>query len=265
MPGRASRGWNEDVGPQPRGPLVTAQVFVTDTGVRVPAVTTTQMREVDRIAIAWDAPSLQQMMENAGRALAETIIEMVGDGWRLQPVVVLAGVGGNGGGGICAARHLANHGGDVTVVAGRHETLGAAAAQQLEVFRHTGGRLASIDAMSPLDAALIADAIIGYSLAGPPRGEALAMIEWANVQHAPVLALDVPSGVDATTGEASGTAISAVATITLALPKTGLDAPAAGRVWLADIGIPGKVYHQVGIDFESPIFDGRFRVALTPV
>jgi len=243
---------------------VTVRHFVTETGVIVPAVMATQMRQVDRVAIAREAPTLQQMMENAGRALAETIIEMLGPGWQREPVVVLAGVGGNGGGGICAARHLANHGGAVTVATGSAATLGPAALQQLDIYRHTPGRLVGVDDVSAVDASLIVDAVIGYSLDGSPGGVPLAMIEWAKSRDAPVVALDVPSGVDATTGLAPGAAVDAVATVTLALPKTGLDATSVGHLWLADIGIPPGIYQEVGIELTSPIFDEGFRVALSP-
>ena len=90
--------------------------YVTGSGVEVPAVTADQMREVDRIAIEETGPNLYQMMENAGRNLASMTIRLLGPGWRDDTIVVLAGTGGNGGGGICGARHLANHGGEVTVV-----------------------------------------------------------------------------------------------------------------------------------------------------
>jgi YjeF-related protein N-terminus len=82
--------------------------FGTDTGKEVPAVTAAQMREVDRIAIEETGPNLFQMMENAGSNLAAQALEALGVRWREALVVVLAGPGGNGGGGICAARHLAN-------------------------------------------------------------------------------------------------------------------------------------------------------------
>ena len=95
---------------------MTSQAFATDLGVRVPAITTDQMREVDRVAIEELGPNLYQMMENAGRNLAVTVLETIGAAWSETPIAVLSGTGGNGGGGICAARHLANRGADVTVV-----------------------------------------------------------------------------------------------------------------------------------------------------
>jgi len=90
--------------------------FVTDNGMAVPAVSAETTREADRIAIGEQAPNLFQMMENAGRSMALTAIDHLGPGWRDVLIAVLAGRGGNGGGGICAARHLANHGGDLMVV-----------------------------------------------------------------------------------------------------------------------------------------------------
>ena len=90
--------------------------FLTPSGMQLPAVTADGMREIDRIAIEEAGPNLFQMMENAGRNLALQAIEVLGPTWRERHVVVLAGAGGNGGGGICAARHLANRGADVTLV-----------------------------------------------------------------------------------------------------------------------------------------------------
>ncbi len=70
--------------------------FVSESGLVVPAVTTEQMREVDRVAIEEVGPNLYQMMENAGRSLASLCVETLGEGWATAPVVVLAGTGGNG-------------------------------------------------------------------------------------------------------------------------------------------------------------------------
>jgi NAD(P)H-hydrate epimerase len=77
-----------------------------------------------------------------------------------------------------------------------------------------------------------------------------------------VIALDVPSGINSTTGEAAGAHVRASVTLALALPKTGLDAAPAGNLWLADIGIPGQVYRRLGIHVPSGLFGNRFRVPL---
>lgn len=236
--------------------------FVTDEGVTVPAVTTDQMREVDRVAIDHAGPNLYQMMENAGRGLALMVIETLGDRWRSSPIVVLAGTGGNGGGGICAARHLANRGADVTLVVSEPGRLTPVPRDQLHIYRGTAGRSASLSDLDALEPALIVDAIIGYSLRAEPRGAALHLVEWATSSSAPIVALDVPSGTDATTGEAPGAHLIAETTVTLALPKTGLDATAAGDVWLADLGIPAAVYRELEIHVPSDVFGHRFRVPL---
>ncbi|MFQ5408345.1 MAG: NAD(P)H-hydrate epimerase, partial [Anaerolineales bacterium] len=114
-----------------------------------------------------------------------------------------------------------------------------------------------IDAVGDVD--LIADGIIGYSLQGAPRGAAANLIRWANTQRAPVLALDVPSGVGAAAGTVYDPAIRATATLTLALPKEGLRQPGVranvGELYLADISVPPELYATPGLEFEvAPIF-----------
>ena len=233
--------------------------FTGDRGNDVAAVDAAEMLEVDRMAIEETGPNLYQMMENAGRNLALEAQAMLGDGWQAAAIVVLAGTGGNGGGGITAGRHLQNHGGSIAVVVTDESRLGAVPAQQLALFRHAGGEVLED---LPQQAALIIDAIIGYSLQGEPRGRALDLIRWANEHPAPVLALDTPSGIDATTGAAPGAAIAATRTLTLALPKHGLCNALAGEIVLADIGIPREVYVRLGRPEAGSVFDGRYRVPL---
>jgi NAD(P)H-hydrate epimerase len=103
------------------------------------------------------------------------------------------------------------------------------------------------------------DGVIGYSLKGSPRGAAAELIRWANAQDAPVLALDIPSGIDAATGNGFDPAIRASATLTLALPKEGLRAPGAeryvGELYLADIGVPPSLYGGPSLGLSvGPIF-----------
>jgi NAD(P)H-hydrate epimerase len=240
----------------------TPCVFLDDTGRIIPAVTEAEMREVDRIAINETGPNLFQMMENAGRNLALTAIDMLGSSWRDRPIAVLSGGGGNGGGGITAARHLKNHGATVTIVLTGADRLSAVPADQLAIYRSAGG-LVAVD--PPGEAVLIIDAIIGYSLSGAPRGRSLELIEWSNAAAAPVLSLDIPSGIDATSGQATGAVINADTTLTLALPKTGLCAPQAGSLILGDLGIPTEVYARLGKPNAGQVFDGRYRVPLSRI
>lgn len=103
-------------------------------------------------------------------------------------------------------------------------------------------------------AELVVDALIGYSLCGAPRGRAAGLIDLCSRNAARVLSLDVPSGLDATTGRPPGLVVRADRTLTLALPKTGLrDVP--GDLYLADIGIPPELYQGMGLTFE--LFSGE--------
>jgi NAD(P)H-hydrate epimerase len=222
------------------------------------------MREVDRVAIEEVGPNLYQMMENAGRNLAITVLETLGADWSTTPIAVLSGTGGNGGGGICAARHLANRGADVTVVISDRGRLSPVPNEQLQIYRGTEGNFAETSALDTLRPGLVVDAIIGYSLHGTPRDAARWMIDWTAAQSSPVISLDVPSGIDATTGDALGPHVQPAVTLTLALPKTGLAVATTGDLWLADIGIPAEVYRRVGIDVPAGLFGDHFRVALRP-
>ena len=241
---------------------MTARAFRTVDGLLVPAVTTDQMREVDRVAVEEIGPNLYQMMENAGRNLAELCVQLLGEQWETRPIAVLAGTGGNGGGGLCAARHLVNHGGEVTVVVAEPSRLTGVPADQLAHYRAAGGRLTGIAEIDLLDAELVVDAVLGYSLGGAPRGAAGDLVAWMSRTTTPVVALDVPSGIDSTTGAAAGAHVRAAVTMTLALPKTGLDVEAVGRLWLADIGIPREVYRRVGVQLPAGLFTSGYRVQL---
>jgi NAD(P)H-hydrate epimerase len=240
--------------------------YFTDTGIEVPAVTTEQMIEVDRVAIEETGPNLLQMMENAGRNLAQQAIVSLGKTWRDANVVVLAGSGGNGGGGICCARHLSNRGANVRLCLVSPDRLGEAAGWQRHIFQATCGREVDFQSLvssnEPVD--IILDALIGYSLREAPRGNALRLIQWAIGAGTPILALDIPSGVNATTGETPGAYIKARWTLSLALPKTGLLPEQSGDLVLADIGIPPGTYAWESLKLPyTPPFGGRFLVPLT--
>lgn len=185
---------------------------------------------------------LVQMMENAGRSLADLAIRVFDP----RTVVILAGRGGNGGGGLVAARHLANRGRAVRVVLGAGEgDMSPVPAHQLDILHRMGASIVS----DPPGADVVVDALIGYSLRGDPAGRTAELIEWANRQAAPVLSLDAPSGLDVTTGLAGDPCVRASATLTLALPKAGLLVARehVGRLYLADISVPRLVYERMGL------------------
>lgn len=237
--------------------------FFTQGGIQVPAVTAEQMRELDRIATEETGPNLFQMMENAGRNLALLAMAVLGDKWISARIVVLAGGGGgNGGGGICAARHLANRGIDVRLCVVEPDDLKEVPAFQRKIFRSTSGREVGAAALSAEPVDLILDGLIGYGLRSAPRSPVAELIRWANGTGAPILALDVPSGLDATTGGTPGDCIQPHSTMTLALPKTGLLPQRTGQLFLADIGIPVQTYRRLGLSYVNP-FAKDFWMPLT--
>jgi len=228
--------------------------FETLDGVGVAAVTAEEMRAVDRVAVEDVGIELLQMMENAGRTLAAQATQ-IGDG----PVLVAAGNGGNGGGGLACARHLANRGVAVDVVLDREPTaLSGAAATQYGILDETGIPVAVGREGLPESApSVVVDALIGYGLGGPVREPAASLIRELNRLGSSVLSLDVPSGVDATTGEAHGVAVEPDRVLTLALPKTGLVEREEPLV-LADISVPATVYDRLDIAYEQPFGAGSW-------
>lgn len=236
-------------------------LFHTDTGIKLHAITAEQMREVDRIAIEQTGPNLFQMMESAGRNLATLALDVLSTSWQKAKLIILAGSGGNGGGGICAARHLANRGVHVKLFLAKPEKLGDVPGFQRKVFRSADGKEIDFATLETEFADLILDALIGYGFGSGPRGIIQEAIQWANRSGAPILSLDVPSGLNPTTGETPGEFIQAEWTMTLALPKTGLTSQCTGKLFLADIGIPMQTYRKAGVRYSSP-FDNRFVLPL---
>ncbi len=232
----------------------------------IPFITTGQMREVDRSMVEDYGILLVQMMENAGRNLAELARRrFLGGDPRGSRVLVLAGTGGNGGGGLVCARRLHNWGATVQVMATAPASrFTEVPRRQLNILERMGVSIFVVESvvgeavdLPPAD--LLIDAIIGYSLGGAPEGGPATLIRAANAQSAPVLALDVPSGVDAGTGAVQEPAVRATATLTLALPKQGLGSEAAkpniGELYLADIGVPPGLYARPPLDLEvGPVF-----------
>lgn len=221
----------------------------------IPALTTEQMREVDRLMSEEYGITLIQMMENAGRSLAELARGLLGGDVRGQRIAVLCGAGNNGGGGLVGARHLSNWGASVQI------TLAASPEQLKNVPAHQWRTLSRLPVerivynpdippdLSPADAVL--DALIGYGLRGSPRGAAADLIRLTNAASCLTIALDAPSGLDATSGVPGDPCLRADATLTLALPKVGLLTPEAravvGELYLADISVPPTLYAELGL------------------
>jgi len=177
-------------------------------------------------------------MELAGAAAAEVATRLCGD--RGRPIVVLAGPGNNGGDAFVAARRLRATYHDVHVVfAGDPQRMPKDAAAALHAFAGAGGKtLADPPAARP---GLVVDGLLGIGLARPPEGRYAELVEWANASGAPIVALDIPTGLDAATGQAHAPAIRAVATATFIALKPGLltlDGPDhCGEVSVHDLGL----------------------------
>jgi len=237
---------------------MNARAFRTETGRSVTAVTAAEMREVDRVAVEEFGLSLLQMMENAGRDLARHVREH-----GTEPVVVLAGNGGNGGGGLCAARHLANREVPVSVVLDRSsDGLDGAARTQYETLAAMDVPVDDgVGALADAEAETVVDALVGYGLDGSLCGTPGELVTKADALNATVVSLDVPSGMVATTGERPGPSIDPDSVLTLALPKTGL-LELECELSLGDIAIPAEVYDSLGIPYSNP-FEAAYRTALT--
>ncbi len=239
-----------------------------------PAITVDQMMELDRITMSEAGVSLLQMMENAGRSLAAIARYHLGGDLAGARILVLAGKGNNGGGGLAAARHLTNAGAHVRLGLSVPPTLlNGAPALQLETLAKMD--LPGHDQVLSLakaprqiaEADLIIDTLIGYRLNGPPRPPIADLIRLVNAGQTPCLSLDGPSGLDLDRGAALTPTIRAAATLTLAWPKRGLLLPAAraytGALWLADIGIPDVAYRAVDLERGS-LFRRRPIVRIEP-
>jgi ADP-dependent NAD(P)H-hydrate dehydratase / NAD(P)H-hydrate epimerase len=203
-----------------------------------PLLGAAEQRATDEWAIGELGTPGLELMERAGTGLAELTIELA----RRGPVAVACGKGNNGGDGLVAARILRERGFEVRVLTlAAPEELHGDARTNLE--RLPGPPPASFDAAALVGAAAIVDAILGTGFAGEPRLPALAAIDAINDARCDtVVACDVPSGVNATTGEVASRAVRARATATFHAGKLGLwIAPGkahAGEVRVIDIGIP---------------------------
>ena len=232
----------------------------------VPSVSAAQMAEVDRTAIAELGIPAELLMENASVQIARAARALLGGRVAGRRIVGLIGGGNNGGDAVAALRHLASWGASVTAeLAARDRMHGLASVQTTRLAATAGARTAVLhDAAAggpqTLRADLILDGLLGYSARGAPRGLLPALIDAANGSPTPILAVDIPSGLDPDTGDAAGAVIRAAATVTLALPKTGLlspgAAPATGTVLIADIGIPHAAFARIGIRTDEIFYDG---------
>lgn len=232
------------------------------------------IREVDRLAVSEFGLSGAVLMENAARSVsaeAQRMLEARGSGRR---VLIFCGPGNNGGDGLAAARHLHNAGAAVTVALAfeaARARLSDEAAMNLRCVERMGierVEVADADAAARFAAAhgpppdLVVDALLGTGSRSAPRPPIDALIEWINASSAPVLSVDVPSGLDAQSGGASGACVRADVTVALVGAKSGfLEAqavPFVGEIVIGDIGCPSELVERLGT---RPAIGTRWRRA----
>lgn len=246
----------------------------------VPLVTAAEMAALDHAAISDNGIPSRALMERAGKEAARVIVAWWRETAQAQTrakaapgrrrpavpapprglVLVIAGRGNNGGDGFVCARHLKTAGFTVRVlVAAEEGSLSEDAAVNCVACQKAripvtflpdprGFSPGSEAAHAVGDAVLLVDALLGTGSRGAPRGAIAAAIELANRSQSPIASIDVPSGLDASTGYRENPSIVADLTVTLALPKRGLviepGRSSAGRVQVVDIGIPPALVNQ---------------------
>ncbi|MFQ5353423.1 MAG: NAD(P)H-hydrate dehydratase [Thermodesulfobacteriota bacterium] len=212
------------------------------------------MRAIDERAVSEYAMKGLQLMENAGRAVAEAVLRELPQNGGVRRVAVICGKGNNGGDGFVCARHLRNAGVDVTLFSlARLGAYKGESAVNVRCWQKMGGKSVTLlksgdiqrHASSMRHAHVLVDALLGTGIEGGARGHYGEVIEFINTLKGSVISIDVPSGLNASTGEAEGPIVRAALTVTMALPKLGFYLPPGagftGQVEVADIGMPASM------------------------
>ncbi|MDG6898382.1 MAG: NAD(P)H-hydrate epimerase [Nitrososphaerota archaeon] len=220
-------------------------------------VTADEMRVLDEEAVRDYSLDVLSLMENAGTAVATVAWRMLRGSLSGRRVLCLVGKGNNGGDGLVAARRLHNWGAHVEVVLGGGIGVGEIAASQLETVEKMG--LGVHEGWSlPSGTELLVDALLGYNSRGDPREPVAGLVRAANSSGVPILAVDIPSGLDPTSGEPGDPCIVGTATLSLGLPKSGFLNPRSrhyvGELYLGDVSIPRALYELHS--YPVPNFDG---------
>ncbi len=231
-------------------------------------VTGAQMRALDQAAIHQLGIPGIALMENAGLRVVETIADYFDNRLTGKRVTIIAGKGNNGGDGLVVARHLYNKQARVKIflTAGPGELSGDAAVNMgiIEKLDIPVYQLQEEDDLTRLNVSLlytdmVVDAMFGTGFHGPPRGRAGQIIQTVNDSRVPVLAVDIPSGLEADTGKIKGPCIRADITVTFALPKLGLlvepGAGVTGKLVIGDISIPRSLVDSAGLKMETADLD----------
>lgn len=232
-------------------------------------VSTSLMKDLDFYSINEYEHTLKQMMELAGYKLAKFTVDQIK---RLSidspKILVLCGSGNNGGGGLVATKNLLNWGiatdfyihspSQNQMVSNNTHKMSPVSKTQLSILHSTGNRhLSDIDSTNNYN--VILDCLVGYGLKGGLRSELMSLIDSINDKNALRISLDIPSGLNADTGEPRPVAVKADFTLTLAAVKSGLltkeAKPYVGQLYLADVGIPKRAYEELEITYPFDVLE----------
>lgn len=213
------------------------------------------MKRIDQVAVEHFGIEIVQMMEHAGRAVASLARDMVGT---RKVVTVLVGKGHNGGDGLVAARFLQEWGFEINIILASHpdelkaivkDHYGTATAMHQN-------RMTQVDGLqwelALKQSHLVIDGLLGYNVRRNPEGVYAELIRLANHSGKKILSIDCPSGLESDSGETRDPCIQATATLALTLPQQGLfrgqGKKQAGKVYVADVGVPHEVYELMGLE-----------------
>lgn len=213
-------------------------------------VTSQQMRNIDTKTIKGEKVPGLELMEKAGKGSAEVAKNILGDDLKGKKVLIFCGRGNNGGDGFVVGRYLSQWGADVKLfLLGKKKELKGDARVNMEKAQKLGLSIKELSQKKDFpknpNSNLMVDAIFGTGFQGKAEGLYAHAIEFINKFNSPVLAIDVPSGLNADTGEAEGLCVKADHTATMALPKIGHffhpGKTYSGEVTVVDIGVPRKI------------------------
>ncbi|MDR7867545.1 MAG: NAD(P)H-hydrate dehydratase [Sporomusaceae bacterium] len=237
--------------------------------------TAAEMRRIDEQAMNQYGLAGIALMENAGGEVARKVADILG-GTADKKVCIFCGKGNNGGDGSVAARHLAARGAKVKVfLLGAKSAVGGDALANLDILLKMGTEVIEIVGERDCDKAALAtafadclvDALLGTGFSGEVGGDLAAVAKIINAAGKPVVAADIPTGIDADTGRVRGVAVSATHTVTFGLPKPGLlfqpGAAHAGSLTVADIGLPPALLADGAIR-QNTVTAGLVRRLLPP-
>jgi NAD(P)H-hydrate epimerase len=211
----------------------------------IPTLTVEQMKEVDQLMIKAGI-TVPRMMELAGYVTARAAVDI----FKPRKALILVGKGNNGGDGLSAARHLHNMGVEVCIVlAGelhKEDSL-----MQLKPLEELGIKpLPNPSKLGKPD--LVIDALLGYSAKGEPRGGVALLVREAKLLGKPILSIDIPTGLEATSGKWFDPAFEGATCLALSLPKKGMDKDKKiARLYVGDLGVPREILKKVGV--EAPV------------